>query len=273
MGSGIPDFRGPAETQPPTLRVGAVGSTVGAVVVLSELEIFCSRPHAPTRRVALGTSALPCDPPPGFGGILLGGIVANFIPAIDPEVVPDLKRLMRNLEDGRPVSQPILRHRLQVDTVGLNSVRHRLLGEGERLSFDFDASGVAEQQVLGAVYAAAELDGATRRSVMGTIRTAIDWAGPVGADLIAALSGIRTGGMLGRMALENPTAWALDQLGFTRPDEAPSLRAGIAPDQRDVQRRYREMLREVHPDHGAATEGAAQRIAELGEARRILTGR
>jgi hypothetical protein len=33
------------------------------------------------------------------------------------------------------------------------------------------------------------------------------------------------------------------------------------------------MLRHAHPDHGASTEGAAQRIAELAEARRILTGR
>jgi hypothetical protein len=32
-------------------------------------------------------------------------------------------------------------------------------------------------------------------------------------------------------------------------------------------------LREVHPDHGAEVAGAAQRIAELSEARRILIGR
>jgi curved DNA-binding protein CbpA len=40
-----------------------------------------------------------------------------------------------------------------------------------------------------------------------------------------------------------------------------------------VQRNYRERLREVHPDHGAEVAGAAQRIAELSEARRILIGR
>ena len=42
-------------------------------VLLAELEIWHSRPIAPTRRVALGRSLLPVDPPPGFGGILLGG--------------------------------------------------------------------------------------------------------------------------------------------------------------------------------------------------------
>ena len=42
---------------------------------------------------------------------------------------------------------------------------------------------------------------------------------------------------------------------------------------REVVRRYRELLRQAHPDHGAQTDGAAQRIADLTEARRILTGR
>jgi hypothetical protein len=37
-----------------------------------------------------------------------------------------------------------------------------------------------------------------------------------------------------------------------------------------VQRRFRELLRAAHPDHGAAHDGAAQRIADLTEARRIL---
>ena len=50
------------------------------MVVLAELEIFCSRPHAPTRRVALGEADLPCEPAPGFGGILLGGVVAGVVP-------------------------------------------------------------------------------------------------------------------------------------------------------------------------------------------------
>ena len=34
--------------------------------------------------------------------------------------------------------------------------------------------------------------------------------------------------------------------------------------------RFRSLVREAHPDHGAADEGAAQRIADLPEARRIL---
>jgi len=48
-------------------------------VILAELEIWHSRPIAPTRRVAIGDQDLPCDPPPGYGGILLAGIVAVLL--------------------------------------------------------------------------------------------------------------------------------------------------------------------------------------------------
>ena len=44
---------------------------------LAELQIFHSRPFAPTRRIALGQSSLPVDPAPGPGGILLGAVVAG----------------------------------------------------------------------------------------------------------------------------------------------------------------------------------------------------
>ncbi|HEY6533503.1 MAG TPA: hypothetical protein VIY72_14440 [Acidimicrobiales bacterium] len=245
------------------------------MVVLAELEIFCSRPHAPTRRVALGDSDLPCEPPPGFGGILLGGVVAAHVAAIDPDLIPDLYHLTRELEAGRRVAQPRLRYRLQVDTIGLNSVRHRLVGEGERLSFDFDHRCAPAQQVLGAVYAAGRLDPLVRPAVMASLRRAIGWTGPVGDELIASLSGVRTGAVLSRAALENPLVWALDLLGFPAPDPAAGAPTTVtaAPPAKDVMRRFREMLRDAHPDHGASAEGAAQRIAELTEARRILTGR
>ena len=76
------------------------------MVVLAELQIFCSRPHAPTWRVALGDADLPCEPAPGFGGILLGGIVAANVGAIDPDLIPDLQHLTRELEAGRRSRSP-----------------------------------------------------------------------------------------------------------------------------------------------------------------------
>ena len=72
-------------------------------MIVAELEVYHSRPVAPTRRVALGHQTLPVDPAPGFGGVLLGGIVARFVGGVDPDLLPDLMRLSLQLENG-PVS-------------------------------------------------------------------------------------------------------------------------------------------------------------------------
>ncbi len=37
-----------------------------------------------------------------------------------------------------------------------------------------------------------------------------------------------------------------------------------------MQDRFRDLLRDAHPDHGGDVDDAAQRITELTEARRIL---
>jgi curved DNA-binding protein CbpA len=44
----------------------------------------------------------------------------------------------------------------------------------------------------------------------------------------------------------------------------------MALEREDVLRRFRRLVRLAHPDHGAAHGGAAERIVELGEARRVL---
>ena len=245
-------------------------------MVVAELEVYHSRPIAPTRRVALGKTTLPADPPPGFGGILLGGIVANHIGDIDPDLVPDLMRLTIELEEGRRIPQPRLRHRFQVDKVGLQRSRHRLVGEGEALHFEFDdAHGLPAQQVLAAVYAAGQLDPAVRRAVMGAVRRAVRWVGGAGDELISVLAGVGVGRPLSTHALEDPRSWAIDVLGLGR---RPSPRVGGdgegdgGAERAAVQRRFREQVRAAHPDHGGDAEAAAQRIAELSEARRILLG-
>jgi len=246
-------------------------------MVVAELEVYHSRPIAPTRRVALGKMTLPADPPPGFGGILLGGIVANHIGDIDPDLVPDLMRLTIELEEGRRIPQPRLRHRFQVDKVGLQRSRHRLVGQGEALHFEFDdPHGVPAQQVLAAVYAAGQLDPAVRRAVMAAVRRAVRWVGGAGDELISVLAGVGVGRPLSTHALENPRSWAIDVLGLGPP---PSANGGSGNGDGDratrraaVQRRFREQVRAAHPDHGGDADAAAQRIAELTEARRILLG-
>jgi hypothetical protein len=240
-------------------------------MVVAELEVYHSRPIAPTRRVSLGKSMLPTDPPPGFGGILLGGIVAQNIGGIDPDMVPDLMRLTTELEEDRRVPQPRLRYRLQEDKIGLQRSRHRLIGHGEALHFEFDDDhGLPTQQVLGAVYAAGRVDPAVRHAVMGAVRRAVRWEGTVGDDLISVLAGVGRGRPLSASALENPRSWALEVLGF-RP--GPNVHDGSLHSERaEVQSRFRQQLRVAHPDHGGDAEAAAQRISELTEARRILLG-
>ena len=233
-------------------------------MLLAELEIWHSRPIAPTRRVALGRRLLPTDPPPGFGGILLGGIVASHLDQLDPDLVGELGRLISDLERGHRIPQPRLRHRFQTDRIGLSRSRHRLLGVGDALEFEFDEGGAAASQILGAVYAAGRLDVVTRPPVMDALRRAIRWNGPVGPALVAHLTGAGRGSRaLPAMALAHPEAWALGVLGFLDDHEGPPARG-------EVQRRFRTLVRAAHPDHGGEEGAAAGRINDLTEARRIL---
>ena len=64
--------------------------------------------------------------------------------------------------------------------------------------------------------------------------------------------------------MQDPIEWALGVLGFD------AGRADDRPGKGEVRRRFRDQLRRAHPDHGAEADGAAQRIADLAEARRIL---
>lgn len=231
-------------------------------MILAELEVFHSRPIAPTRRVALGHRVLPVEPAPGFGGILLGAVVAGHIQDLDPDLHPDLHRLTLQLEHGRRIPQPRLRYRYQVDRVGLTRSRLRLIGDGERLEFDFDGHGTPAQYILGAVYAAGQLPPLARARVMAVLRLATRWQGPIDRSLVGYLSGLDAGRPWSPAALGDPVQWALHVLGFTGDDTPPG--------RPEVQRRFRQLVRDSHPDHGAAHDGAAQRIFELTEARRIL---
>ena len=231
-------------------------------MILAELEVCHSRPIAPTRRIALGERNLPVDPPPGFGGILLAGIVATFSGSLEDDMYAELGRLVRQVERGQRIAQPRLRHRFQEDRIGLTRVRHRLVGDGEVLKFEIDAgSATPAQHILGAVYAAAELRPALREPVVRALRVGMKWRAPLGPVFVARLAGRDEGANWSPAALADPRGWARLTLGFTT-EHAPTKAA--------VQRRVRELLRTAHPDHGAATVGAADRIAELSEARRIL---
>lgn len=228
-------------------------------MLLAELEVRHSRAVAPTRRVALGSLWLPTDPAPGFGGLLLAGIVGGFAPRLDDELRDELDGLVHDLQAGRRIAQPRLRHRFQSDTVGLDRSRHRLVGDGERVQFELDDHGAPLPQVLGALYAASLLSYRARPDVFRLVRRATRWEGEADDRLAGYLTGDEAG--LGGWRTGRDESWALRLLGFG---------GGDVPTRSDVLRRFRKLVREVHPDHGAQAEGAGERIHQLTEARRIL---
>jgi hypothetical protein len=229
-------------------------------MLLAELEIRHSRAAVPTRRVALGERWLPAEPPPGPGGILLGGLVAAHVDAIDDELLVELLGLIDDLEQDRRIPQPRLRHRFQIDVHGLDRSRHKLVAQGEEMVFHLDDHGPAVPQVLGAVYAVRDLPEDAQPVVFDVLRRAMRWDGELGPDLVAYLRERRGIGLPWR-GLPTDIRWALRILGFESDSD---------PEGDDIRRRFRSLVRDVHPDHGAEHEGAGLRILELTEARRIL---
>lgn len=227
--------------------------------VLAELEIWHSRPITPTRRVALGRLHLPSEPAPGFGGLLLGAVISAHIAEVVDDLVPDIHRLISEVGRDELVVQPRLRHRYQVDRHGLARSVHRLTGNADELQFDIDASGTPLQQILGAVYALERLAVPTRIQLAPVLQKAMNWRGPLGPSFISFLAG---GAITSLSALADPRAWALEILGFPK--------GTIKPTKKEIQSRFRETLRQIHPDHVGVRENAGLSIDELGEARRVL---
>ena len=233
-------------------------------MLLAELEVFHSRPIAPTRRVSLGNALLPCDPAPGVGGVLLGAIAARFTPELEADFVPDLVALTHEVEAGRRIAQPRLRHRLQDDRIGLTRSVHRLFRHepDDALHVTFtDDKGQAGQMVLGAIYATQGLPSDQRGAVLAAIRRGIAWKSDVNPALFLHLSG-RGAGSLSGDALADPVGWAKKMLGFGVDDDMPGRSL--------IQRSFRERLIDAHPDHGGDDADAAKLIADITEARRIL---
>jgi hypothetical protein len=244
-------------------------------MMLAELNIRHTRRHQPTRRVALDPGYLPTSGN-AYGAVLLGAVVAEFVDALDEEQLELLPRFLADARKGRlDVPRIALRYRLQTDVHGLDRSRHRFAAEAASpLVIELDTHAAAAPQVIGAVLAAAAM-GPTAR---GTAFRAIDAARarprvpPEGVVLRRLLQGVPgavpplpgRGGHAGAdpwRGIPAEQRWAMEVLG---------VRAGPTVDRSDVQQRFRRLLRLAHPDQGATTTGAAERIAELSEARALL---
>lgn len=201
----------------------------------------------------------PVDPAPGFGGLLLGAVLAVHVPDVDEELVADIHRLLNEIENGARVAQPRLRHRFQVDRHGLSVSVHRMMGEGDKISFEFDRNGSPLQQVLGAIYALERIDDKSRRALAPILRRAMTWRGPIGSSFVSFLAGNSSSSI---NAIANPRAWALDVLGFPG--------GTIKVTKKEVMAHFRETLRNVHPDHGGDEAIASRAIGDATEARRVL---
>jgi hypothetical protein len=236
-------------------------------MLLAELEIRHSRAIAPTRRVALGPHWLPTEPAPGYGGILLGGIVAAHLSDVDPELHDEFMSLVDDLEAGRRIAQPRLRHRFQVDVIGLDRSRHKLVGKAGSdnigdVRFELQGDGRPVPQILGAAYAAGRLHPDAQPGVFAAMRKAAVWEAGPSPHLARFLTDVTNVPPTWWRKFSTDERWALEVLGFGPDEEQPG--------REEVQQRFRTLLRESHPDHGAEHEGAGQRILELTEARRIL---
>jgi len=236
-------------------------------MLLAEIEIRHSRAVAPTRRVALGPHWLPTEPAPGYGGILLGGIVATHFGEVEPDLREEFLVLVDDLENGRRISQPRLRHRFQTDVVGLDRSRHKLVGHPDddrfdNVRFEIEGNGRPVPQILGAIYAVARLHPDARPRVFAAVRKASLWEDGPTPQLVSFLTDLTNVPPTWWRRFSTDERWALEVLGFGPNEEQPG--------RDEVQQRFRTLLRESHPDHGAEHEGAGQRILELTEARRIL---
>ena len=191
---------------------------------------------------------------------------ARFGPGLSHDLLGEVVELVHQLEQGRSVAQPRLRNRLQRDRVGLTRSRQRLYGgrsaSEDEFSCEFDGSRATPSQlVLGAAYAAGLAAPLVRGEALRAVRRGLAWRGEVGPALFSYLASGQSSPRPAR-AIADPVGWALEILGFDREVEMPAEAA--------VRRGFREALRAAHPDLGAAEAKAADRIAELSEARRIL---
>ena len=250
-------------------------------MILAELNIRHTRRHMPTRRVALDASYLPMSGS-AYGAALLAAVVAENIEGLDDEQVELLPRFMKSALDGFSVPRIGLRYRLQTDVHGLDLSRHRLLEDAGVLVAELDVHAAPAPQVIGSIMAAAAMGPTTRRKALRAIDAAIAQPGVIPEPFLVRrlLHGVPSErppmaasgpvGPINGVILPDAAKWAGVPSERRWAMEVLGLGADMKVDRTDIQKRFRRLLRTAHPDHGGESVGAAERIAELTEARELL---
>ncbi len=234
----------------------------------------------PTRRVAVGSAYLPLAGAAAPGALLIGAVVHEFAIGFDDETRDELLDLARIAAGGLEVPRIALRHRLQRDTHGLDRSRHRVEQELDRVVVELDTHGAALPQVLGTILSVAVLPLSVRAPGLFAVRQAL-----LGRHPFASRRDVIVRRLIDGVPYEVP--WASDAAWKVGRPAAESVWAGVGAERRwamevlgigarvslergEVNRRFRRLLRDAHPDTGARGAGAAERIAELTEARELL---
>lgn len=250
-------------------------------MILAELNVRHTRRHMPTRRVALDAGYLPMNGS-AHGAALLAAVVAENVLGLDEEQRDLLPRFLFSAREDFDVPRIALRYRLQTDVHGLDRSRHRLLEEQGILVVELDVHGAPVPQVIGAVMAAAAMGATSRRKALRAIDAAVAQPGvipepflvrrlehgvpqdrppPAASGPVGPWNGVDLPDAAKWVGIPSERRWAMEVLG---------LGATMTVERTDVQRRFRRLVSAAHPDHGGASAGAAERIAELTEARELL---
>ena len=243
------------------------------MVLLAELIVRHTRRHMPTRRVALERAYLPTSGP-AHGAALLAAVMATNLPR-------GRRRRARAAPSGCSTTRAAAsRSRAsrsgtgsRRDMHGLDRSRHRLLGEDGQLVMELDVHGApgsagarrgAGRGVAARRRAARSRSTRSRRVVNGrwngsrptsSCGSSRPTCGTTSGRRSAASGEWQPGGPADEEGWQGVAAdqrWAMEVLG---------LRAGMEVDRDDVNRRFRRLLRDAHPDSGGAAGAAAARAS------------
>ena len=219
-----------------------------------------SRPAAPTRRIALGEPGH-CEGSPRHVVTLLAGIMSSAARRVSSDDLARVATCLELLHNTDSITQPNLRHRLQVDRIGLLRIEYRLERIHETYRWVFARRQATPlQHVLGATYMASALPKELRREALHSLDRALEWTGELDDSFVRFLA---TQSLDSSSPSPMSHRWALEVLRLN--DHQPQ---GLG--RSEIQRAFRAGLLAVHPDQGGDHSSAARRISELSDARRIL---